>query len=337
MASCTEGRALSAFRELQCVSKSRQRTSFRTRRHARVQPNDERDKGSSTSSEDDDDASPAIAIIVPFREQPGQDRRSQLKAFQERMADVLRGARFLVIIAEQTVDGCAFNRGALLNAGYLEARKLAPLASVILHDVDLLPSNGLRQLYLQPPRPSMPMHLAGPSSWAKYADMAGYEEIFFGGVTALHPPDFERCNGYPNNYWGWGMEDDQLRMRVQASGGLAGGVRRPPAGMGSYRDLDAVAMLGLLNSRETLARHAHSFNPRMFGGSDARGRLDAEWQTSNGLRGLRYKVLHWRKRRLCADATLIHMSVAIPQSEAERERAAVLAQAMRMARGVLEP
>ena len=31
-------------------------------------------------------------------------------------------------------------------------------------------------------------------------------QVFFGGVTALHPPDFKRANGFPNSYWGWGME-----------------------------------------------------------------------------------------------------------------------------------
>ena len=54
---------------------------------------------------------------------------------------------FLVVVAEQTHDGCAFNRGALLNAGFLEAQKAIKtgrFASVILHDVDLLPSPGLQ-------------------------------------------------------------------------------------------------------------------------------------------------------------------------------------------------
>ena len=163
------------------------------------------------------------------------------------MARFLRGARFIIIVAEQTDDGRAFNRGALLNAGFQEAQRLAPLASIILHDVDLLPSDGLLRWYTEAPAQGRPTHIAGPTTWAKYASMQGYEEIFFGGVTALHPPDFESANGYPNDYWGWGMEDDQLRMRVHAVGGLAGGVARPPAGAGRYRDLDGIAMLSMLN------------------------------------------------------------------------------------------
>ena len=124
-------------------------------------------------------------------------------------------ARFLVVVVVQSDDGRRFNRGQCLNVGYREAvRHFAPspLASVILHDVDLLPSAGLRRFYVEPPRPGRPTHLAAPSAWGKY-DMPGYSDVFFGGVTAFHPPDFEACNGFPNDYWGWGMEDDQVRNR----------------------------------------------------------------------------------------------------------------------------
>ena len=35
----------------------------------------------------------------------------------------------------------------------------------------------------------------------------------FGGVTALNSEQFEKINGYPNNYWGWGGEDDDVANR----------------------------------------------------------------------------------------------------------------------------
>jgi len=109
-------------------------------------------------------------------------------------------------------------------AGFVEAqRHSSALASAIFHDCDLLPPPGLLRWYTTPPQRGQVVHLAGAGSWGKYV-MPGYD--FLGGVTAFHPADFEACNGYPNDYWGWGMEDDQLHLRARASGALSRGVLR---------------------------------------------------------------------------------------------------------------
>jgi hypothetical protein len=36
----------------------------------------------------------------------------------------------------------------------------------------------------------------------------------FGGVSAFHIDGFVRANGFPNIYWGWGNEDDDMHLRV---------------------------------------------------------------------------------------------------------------------------
>lgn len=37
-------------------------------------------------------------------------------------------------------------------------------------------------------------------------------------MTAFTPEQLRRVNGYGNNFWGWGREDDNMRMRLQRAG-----------------------------------------------------------------------------------------------------------------------
>lgn len=36
---------------------------------------------------------------------------------------------------------------------------------------------------------------------------------YFGGVSALTPDQYLKMNGFPNEYWGWGGEDDDIAAR----------------------------------------------------------------------------------------------------------------------------
>ena len=44
-----------------------------------------------------------------------------------------------------------------------------------------------------------------------------YPKIF-GGATAMTPEHFRRVNGYSNQFWGWGGEDDDMWSRVHFHG-----------------------------------------------------------------------------------------------------------------------
>ena len=39
---------------------------------------------------------------------------------------------------------------------------------------------------------------------------------FFGGVSGLTVEQFRKINGFPNAFWGWGGEDDDLWNRLVA-------------------------------------------------------------------------------------------------------------------------
>ena len=38
---------------------------------------------------------------------------------------------------------------------------------------------------------------------------------FFGAVTGLARGQIYRINGFPNVYWGWGGEDDEILSRIR--------------------------------------------------------------------------------------------------------------------------
>lgn len=152
-----------------------------------------------------------VAIIVPFRDLHAEQKRSQqLARFAPEMAAYLGSAEvaFKIYIIEQSDDGKKFNRGKLLNAGFDIARREG-YSVFVLHDVDLIPSAELLPYYISPPAGSSPVHIA--RVWNRYSGNFKY----FGGVVAFSTEQYEQINGYPNNYWGWGGEDDEMHNRVQ--------------------------------------------------------------------------------------------------------------------------
>jgi hypothetical protein len=153
-----------------------------------------------------------IAIIVPYRDlHPVQKRAEHLKEFIAYMGPFMKKAisqfsnnsTFHIFIVEQSPEH-KFNRGALLNLGFIEASKQG-YNVFIFHDVDLLPGDPMAPYYVK--NPKIPIHIA--RCWDRYE---GQE--YLGGIISISGKNFTDLNGYPNNYWGWCGEDDELRRRV---------------------------------------------------------------------------------------------------------------------------
>jgi hypothetical protein len=154
---------------------------------------------------------PVIAIIVPYRDLHVEQKRKQhLDTFIPAMIQFLSrpgGPPFRIYIIEQSDDRRKFNRGKLLNIGFQIASKEG-CRTFIFHDVDLLPSPDLFECYATIPRDTQPMHIA--RVWDRYSGNKKY----FGGITSFSETSFRRMNGFPNNFWGWGGEDDELYRRA---------------------------------------------------------------------------------------------------------------------------
>jgi hypothetical protein len=143
-------------------------------------------------------------IIVPFREQLEQKRGEQLKKFVSHIHRY--HPDWIVLIIEQSNDGKKFNRGALLNVGAKIAND-NNLDYVIFHDVDLLPLMKIVPYYTA--FPEKPIHI-GKIWKTKYSG-----DTFLGGILSISIDDLKKINGFPNNFWGWGGEDDAMRNRLK--------------------------------------------------------------------------------------------------------------------------
>ncbi|ROL44860.1 Beta-1,4-galactosyltransferase 5 [Anabarilius grahami] len=120
-----------------------------------------------------------------------------------------------------------FNRAMLFNVGFKEAMKDLNWDCLIFHDVDHILEND-RNYY---GCGEMPRHFAVKLN--KYSYMLPYEE-FFGGVSGMTVEQFQKINGFPNAFWGWGGEDDDLWNRVQFAGHK---VSRPHGELGRYMSI----------------------------------------------------------------------------------------------------
>ncbi|RMC08581.1 hypothetical protein DUI87_14828 [Hirundo rustica rustica] len=187
-----------------------------------------------------------VAILIPFRHREHHLKywlhylhpilRRQKVAYGIYIINQVRGAgargwrgwggqadivEFALQFGEDT-----FNRAKLLNVGFMEALKDdEEYDCFIFSDVDLIPMDdrNLYRCYEQP------RHFAvGMDKFGFRLPYAGY----FGGVSGLSKSQFLKINGFPNEYWGWGGEDDDIFNRISLNGMK---VSRPDIRIGRYR------------------------------------------------------------------------------------------------------
>ena len=147
-----------------------------------------------------------VAVIVPFR-----NREEHLKHFLHHLHPILQRQQldYVVYVVHQHGDE-KFNRAKLLNVGYSEAVKDGR-DCFVFSDVDLIPMDDRNTYHCF----SQPRHLA--SALEKFNFRLPYP-AYFGGATSLSKDQFSGINGFPNNYWGWGGEDDDIYERIVYSG-----------------------------------------------------------------------------------------------------------------------
>ncbi|XP_053134254.1 beta-1,4-galactosyltransferase 3 [Hemicordylus capensis] len=202
------------------------------------------------------------AVIIPHR-----NRETHLRHLLYHLHPFLQRQQIQYgIYVVHQAGNATFNRAKLLNVGVKEALKDEDWNCLFLHDVDLIPEND-HNLYACDPW--SPKHVS--IAMNKFGYSLPYSQ-YFGGVSALTPDQYLKINGFPNEYWGWGGEDDDIATRVRLAGMK---IVRPPVSIGHYK---MVKHKGDQGNEE---------NPHRF---DLLIRTHRSW-TQDGMNSLSYKLL----------------------------------------------
>ena len=139
-------------------------------------------------------------ILIPYR-----DRKEHLNYFLENSLPLLQEniPNMRLVVIEQDNEKL-FNRGKLLNIGFSLYKNKTNY--FITHDVDINPL------------PTIISHYAEeiPKETVKGIYTSGCNTL--GGIIKIHTETIHRCNGFPNDFWGWGVEDKALQNRCDFFG-----------------------------------------------------------------------------------------------------------------------
>jgi hypothetical protein len=153
-----------------------------------------------------------LGICIPYR-----DRKNHLEQLIPRLSEHLdkQGIDYKFYVGHQ-VDDELFNRGLMKNIAAHHAFEDG-CDYVAWHDVDMLPHEESDYSYPE----DTPIHIA--TKLSKYQYGLGYDQ-YFGGVVLFNKEQVDRTNGYSNEYWDWGQEDDDLFWRCYFEGYTTGEV-----------------------------------------------------------------------------------------------------------------
>lgn len=151
-----------------------------------------------------------LGICIPYR-----NRKEHLEKLIPSLSEHLNknGINHKFYVGHQ-VDEKLFNRGAMKNIAAYQAFNDG-CDYIAWHDVDMVPHEECDYSYPE----NNPLHIA--TKLSKYNYGLGYDQ-YFGGVVLFNKEQVEKTNGYSNDYWDWGQEDDDLFWRAYFEGYTTG-------------------------------------------------------------------------------------------------------------------
>ena len=146
-----------------------------------------------------------LGICIPYR-----NRKEHIEKLIPHLSEYLtkHGIEHKFYVGHQ-VDDKLFNRGGMKNIAAHYAFEDG-CDYVAWHDVDMLAEDKDNLICDYSYPTESPIHIA--TRLSKYSYGLGYDQ-YFGGVVLFTKEQAYQTNGYSNDYWDWGQEDDDLFYR----------------------------------------------------------------------------------------------------------------------------
>ena len=205
---------------------------------------------------------------------------------------------FHIYIIEQSDDGELFNIGKLKNIGFEIANKDYKYDNYIFSDIDTIPDYNLIKYYCEKLKYPISLALRGTRYTKNINEkenkqmnketnkQTNKQKIFLGALLGFNDKQFKKINGYPNNFWGWGGEDEALKSRLVNSG--IGTFYYPING--SIIDMEETKEMKTINTVHNKLKNEKKEEVKY----EKLNEDLTSWK-NNGLSNLNYKVLDTKK------------------------------------------
>jgi hypothetical protein len=149
-------------------------------------------------------------IIITYRARGVQEfRREQLKRMLNNVNNYFTKYKinYKIIICEQNNEN-KFNRGILLNIGFIEANKMFDVPKKYIHmNVDYFINSNM----------PFPRELLDFETGVLDIHRPPGMDVL-GAACCFDRESYERMNGFPNNHFGWGADDFCAFRRIRTTG-----------------------------------------------------------------------------------------------------------------------